>query len=89
LTVSEFEAVLLSLEETEQVERYEAWQHTAQLSYVLAEINRDVSHNKKPYTPNDFMPVALLGEEKTPAKKPQTWEEMLQVIEDLNAGLKE
>ncbi len=44
--------------------RQEAWQHTAWLSSLIANANRDAKKHPKPFTPQDFNPM-LTAKSKT------------------------
>lgn len=48
---------------------------------TVANVNRNAKQRSKPYSPKDFMPVY-----DKPPKKAQTMEEMLRVVEVMNAA---
>ncbi|MFQ5733189.1 MAG: hypothetical protein ACE5KM_14710 [Planctomycetaceae bacterium] len=47
---------------------WQAWHHTAQLSAMIANANRDVKKKAKPFLPAEFHPL-LLAEKKRRAKR--------------------
>lgn len=83
LTFSELDDVLRLIREAEEVERYEAWQHTAYLSALIGNIFRDAKKTRKPFTVDDFMPMRLPGEPKAEDRPQQTVDEMKQIMQDL------
>lgn len=40
-----------------EAHRQEAWQHTAWIACVIAEVNRDRKKRPTPFTPDDFNPM--------------------------------
>lgn len=49
---------------------------------TIANANRDAKKRKKPFTVEDFMP--RFGQPARPAKRQQTWQEQLAIVEMLN-----
>jgi len=77
--------MLDQLDDQEQIERKQKWEHTATICSLLAEINRDPTKKKDPFTIADFMPKFMDGNQPPP-KKVQTWQEQKTIIEILNAA---
>ena len=69
---------MTELDKAEKWERYEAWQHTASISSLIANIHRDTEKRHEPFTWADFNPFDASGEPKQ-EKKPQSPEEMAHV----------
>lgn len=84
LTISELDSILDVILKAEQIERYEAWQHTAYICSLLANIHKDSKAHPRPFKVEDFIPVEYPGQ-KQEQQKPQSWQEMKATMQELAA----
>lgn len=77
---------MIELDEVEHAERYEAWQHTASIRSLIANVNRDPKTRRDPYTWADFNPIPIPGQPMEKQKPKQTWQEQKKIVEIINAA---
>lgn len=78
--------ILDELDRDDKCELIKAWQHTAFMAAVHANINRDTKKKREPFTFADFMPVfddepEVVQELEQPM---QEWEKQFQIVQILN-----
>ncbi|SHH86523.1 hypothetical protein SAMN02746098_01605 [Desulfosporosinus lacus DSM 15449] len=77
---------MIELDKVERWERYDAWQHTASISSLIANICRDPKERKEPFTLADFNPIKIPGQPIKQQKPKQTWQDQKRIVEIFNAA---